>query len=107
MINEKYKLCANCRHIYIEGDRYCRFCGAPMGTPEYIDDIDDLIEELYGPPPITRIHKCPQCGYSWKTHEMVDFERWCPKCGSPAPGEPFDDTIDLDDPIDFGDLFNL
>ena len=25
------KVCANCKENYINGDKYCRYCGAPMG----------------------------------------------------------------------------
>ena len=32
------KVCENCHECYIEGDKYCRFCGAPMGEPYYIDE---------------------------------------------------------------------
>ena len=75
-------VCANCREPYINGDKYCRFCGAPMGKPEYIEEDFACI---YGPPPVNRTHTCAKCGYSWKTCEMIDNARWCPKCGGPAP----------------------
>ena len=75
-------VCANCREPYINGDKYCRFCGAPMGKPEYIEEDFACI---YGPPTVNRTHTCAKCGYSWKTCEMIDNARWCPKCGGPAP----------------------
>lgn len=75
-------VCENCIQPYIEGDKYCRFCGAPMGKPEYIEDD---MQCIYGPPPVERTHICSKCGYSWKTHKMIDNERWCPKCGGEAP----------------------
>jgi predicted amidophosphoribosyltransferase len=78
----KRKVCANCMQEYIEGDRYCRFCGAPMGKPEFIDDDFACI---YGPMPTERLHQCQKCGYQWKTVLMIDKERWCPKCGGFAP----------------------
>ena len=80
--DRKRKVCANCGQYYNDGDKYCRFCGAPMGEPEYIDDIMACI---YGPPPVKRTHKCEKCGYRWKTMKMIDNEQWCPKCGGPAP----------------------
>lgn len=33
---ERMSVCANCRKAYIDGDRYCRFCGAPMGKPKFM-----------------------------------------------------------------------
>ena len=78
----KAKVCANCGGPYIEGDRYCRYCGAPMGKPSY---IEENIQCIYGPPPVTRLHKCEKCGYTWETRRMIDRERCCPRCGGSAP----------------------
>lgn len=75
------KVCRNCRNNYIEGDRYCRYCGAPMGSPIFIEENFACI---YGPKPETRIHRCSSCGYSWETRLMIDKENWCPKCGGDA-----------------------
>lgn len=88
----KRKVCANCKENYIEGDKYCRFCGAPMGKAAYIDENFACI---YGPPPVTRVHTCSKCGYSWETCQMIDDERFCPKCGGRAPvtdGEEFEEV---------------
>lgn len=76
------KVCANCGNDYMEGDKYCRYCGAPMGKAEY---IEDELQMIYGPPPMKRVHTCDKCGYSWETEKMLDWERYCPKCGGPAP----------------------
>ena len=81
------KVCENCHECYIEGDKYCRFCGAPMGEPYYIDEDFACI---YGPAPMRRLHKCGTCGYAWETDYMVDDERFCPKCGGSAPYEVTD-----------------
>ena len=78
MFEEKRKVCANCKSTYIEGDKYCRYCGAPMGKPAYIPEDFACI---YGPPPVTRTHTCEKCGFTWKTCLMIDDERFCPKCG--------------------------
>ena len=78
----KRRVCANCGEPYIDGDKYCRFCGAPMGKPEYIEEDFACI---YGPPPVKRTHVCRKCGYKWTTEQMIDNERRCPKCGGPAP----------------------
>lgn len=80
--NKKRKVCSNCKNEYIEGDRYCRYCGAPMGKPDYIEDDWPCI---YGPPPTERLHTCEQCGFKWKTYSMLDKERFCPECGGAAP----------------------
>ena len=78
------KVCANCKNPYIDGDKYCRYCGAKMGKPAF---IPDNMACIYGPPPIKRVHKCVKCGYTWTTNQMVDQERYCPKCGGYAPGK--------------------
>ena len=78
----KMKVCANCKKAYIEGDRYCRFCGAPMGKAAFIEEDFACI---YGPPPVKRVHTCEKCGYSWETVLMIDNERCCPRCVGSAP----------------------
>ena len=83
MFGNKRKVCSNCKQTYFEGDKYCRYCGAPMGRPDFIVDDFDCI---YGPPPIRRVHTCNKCGYSWETNQMIDNARFCPKCGGTAPG---------------------
>ncbi len=83
---EMIRVCGNCENGYIEGDKYCRFCGAPMGTPVYIEENYDTI---YGPPPIQRKHRCGKCGYSWMAWDMEYIEKYCekycPQCGGEAP----------------------
>ena len=88
----KEKVCRNCHQSYIDGDKYCRFCGAPMGTPDYIEPhypgyIDEEFGCIYGPPPTKIVRKCNICGYIWETGRMVDNERFCPQCGGSAPYE--------------------
>ncbi len=78
----KKKICANCSGPYREGDKYCRYCGAPMGKPKVIDDDFACI---YGPPPAKRTHVCSKCGNTWETSLMIDNEEYCPVCGGPAP----------------------
>ena len=82
------KVCANCKNDYVEGDRYCRYCGAPMGKPDFIEDFFACI---YGPMPETRRHTCEKCGYTWETELMIDEERWCPLCGGAAPASEIAD----------------
>lgn len=76
------KVCSNCKNDYIDGDKYCRYCGAPMGKASYIKDNFACI---YGPPPIERTHVCEKCGYTWETFNMIDSQAWCPECGGKAP----------------------
>ena len=76
------KVCANCRNTYREGDKYCRYCGSPLGKPDFIEEEFACI---YGPPPVKRSHKCKKCGFSWQTSLMIDDENWCPECGGEAP----------------------
>ena len=78
---DKIAVCANCHNPYNAEDKYCRYCGAPMGTPVYIDDDFACI---YGPELLTRIHKCQKCGYTWKRTLMQDREAFCPRCGGSA-----------------------
>ena len=85
---EMRKICANCKSHYIEGDKYCRFCGAPMGTPKFIKED---FATIYGPPPVKREHNCLKCGFSWETWEMIDAEKYCPQCGGEAPAVGGDD----------------
>ena len=75
-------VCANCKGEYNQGDKYCRYCGAPLGDPVFINDGFPV---LYGPMPETREHKCEKCGYTWRTTLMLDREKFCPLCGGAAP----------------------
>lgn len=81
---EEEKVCGNCRNIWREGDKYCRYCGAPMDNPSY--QIRDFAT-IYGPMPVERIHVCSKCNYSWKTELMIDKEHFCPQCGATASSE--------------------
>ena len=86
-------VCANCKEIYIDGDRYCRYCGAPLGQPAYIPEDFACI---YGPEPVEREHYCSRCGYTWITTQMIDKENYCPKCGGYAPGRCLDPSEEED-----------
>ncbi len=86
--NKKF-VCANCSYQAIPGDKYCRQCGREIGKGTYVP-TDDLMECIYGPPPVRRTHKCDKCGYSWSTYRMIDREKKCPKCGGNAPCEEED-----------------
>ena len=81
---EMAEVCPNCKNPYREDGRYCPFCGAPNGSPEVIPQV---IEVIYGPPPVRRRHTCTRCGHTWTVVAMVDRERYCPLCGAPAETE--------------------
>ncbi len=85
---EKEKVCRNCRNTWREGDKYCRYCGAPLDYPDY--KIREFYT-IYGPMPVRRRHSCNNCGFAWTTKMMVDDEDYCPKCGSMVSTEVFDD----------------
>lgn len=91
------KVCKNCKATYIEGDKYCRFCGARLGEPLLLGEIhyiNDSFACVYGPPPMKRTHTCKKCEHSWETQMMVDKQRHCPECGGKAP------VVEEKDPLD-------
>ena len=75
----KEKICRNCKNSWREGDKYCRYCGAPLDYPDY--KIKEFYT-IYGPRPVRRKHSCKKCKYTWDTDLMVDKEEHCPRCGS-------------------------
>ncbi len=78
------KQCGNCHKFLSEGDVYCRFCGTKKGEGEYKPYLNVMVC-IYGPMPLDRLHKCESCGHEWTTCDMVDDEKFCPKCGGNAP----------------------
>ena len=82
--------CGNCHEKLESGDKYCRYCGTKVGDGAYAP-FQDLMEVLYGPMPVERKHSCEKCGYSWTTCLMVDDEKYCPQCGSPASCQEAED----------------
>ena len=76
MQDGKRAICSNCKNRYTEGDKFCRYCGAPNGTPVYIIDRYAMI---YGPP-YSAVHKCEKCGYE---PAEGTTPRFCPECGDP------------------------
>ena len=74
--------CGNC-HRHIGDDEYCRYCGTKRGEGEFLP-FEDIVQCVYGPPPIPRTHRCKSCGFEWTTHVMIDRQRYCPKCGGSA-----------------------
>ncbi len=78
--------CGNCHARLREGDRYCRICGTRAGEGKF-EPYQQVMQCIYGPMPLKRIHRCQSCGYSWSTCAMIDDENYCPKCGGNAPSE--------------------
>ena len=79
------KVCGSCGSDWVEGDRYCRTCGAPLGEPRVIPDAPAPV--LYGPePPKERAYRCTRCGFSWTAWAVTDEGRFCPRCGGSATG---------------------
>ncbi len=98
----KEKVCRNCRNTWREGDKYCRYCGAPMNNPDY--KIEEFYT-IYGPRPIRRKHVCSKCNYTWETQLMIDRENHCPKCGAKVSTEEDDDDLRAEKPVPAKDNF--
>ena len=84
MKNKNYKYCSNCHKAVANEDKYCRFCGVSTFDTDYEPSFNSMAC-IYGPPPVKRIHKCEDCGYTWETFRMLDREKHCPLCGGNAP----------------------
>lgn len=79
MIKPGKDQCGNC-HAYLGTDKFCRYCGTKAGEGAF-EPYMNYEQCVYGPPPVEREHKCPDCGFNWKTHMMVDNQQFCPECG--------------------------
>ena len=88
--NDRY--CGNCSYLVNKDDKFCRKCGTEIGKGKYRPE-NDLMECIYGPPPVRREHICQSCGYSWTTIRMIDNEKKCPKCGGDAPYESVEEIF--------------
>ena len=76
--------CGNCHALLDEDDRYCRICGTRAGEGAF-EPYQQIMQCIYGPRPEERTHVCETCGYTWTTCQMLDREKYCPKCGGNAP----------------------
>ena len=72
--------CGKC-HAFIGEEEFCRYCGTRRGEGEF-KPYDNTPQCVYGPPPVRRLHTCPECGFEWENCVMLDRQRYCPKCGS-------------------------
>lgn len=77
--------CGNC-HARIGKDSYCRYCGTKAGEGRF-DPYEEIMQCVYGPPPVQRRHTCTQCGHTWESTAMIDRERYCPQCGGSVTAE--------------------
>ena len=73
--------CGNCHDALREGDKYCRYCGTKRGDGKF-EPYQNIMQCIYGPMPVKRVHKCPKCQNTWKTLLMIDNQDFCPNCGS-------------------------
>lgn len=95
---ERCQYCGNC-HAYLEpDDKYCRICGTKAGMGAFKPHLE-IMQCIYGPEPVDRIHICKRCGYTWKTCLMIDKEKYCPKCGGAAPYNGNDSDEDTEQHI--------
>lgn len=93
MLEEKIKAeypkrshCSNCNSVLNPNDKFCRICGVSTSDAHYVPSMNSCAE-IYGPPPVRRVHTCRDCGYQWETYEMQDDEKYCPLCGGEAPAQ--------------------
>jgi rRNA maturation endonuclease Nob1 len=75
--------CGNCKASIKDGELYCRRCGTRRGEGKF-DPFLDMMQCIYGPPPVKRVHECTKCKKQWETRQMIDREKFCPDCGGPA-----------------------
>jgi len=73
--------CNNCHEWLGPDEKFCRKCGTKRGEGIF-EPIDNIMQCVYGPEPVMRIHTCRQCHYKWTNIVMIDDDRYCPKCGS-------------------------
>lgn len=75
--------CGNCHEPLRQNDKFCRYCGTRRGDGAFAP-YKNVMECIYGPPPVERRHVCGNCGYSWTTMLMIDDQKYCPRCGGNA-----------------------
>ncbi len=72
--------CGNCHERLGKNDKYCRYCGTKRGEGKF-RPYQNLMQCIYGPMPVKRVHRCKKCGKKWETILMIDDEKYCPDCG--------------------------
>lgn len=88
--------CGNC-HAYIGEAGFCVYCGTKAGEGAFAP-YEEIMQCVYGPPPVEREHTCTVCGHVWSTCAMIDRVRYCPQCGGAVAtrtlGDPFEGASD-------------
>jgi uncharacterized paraquat-inducible protein A len=73
--------CGNCHSKLRARDKYCRYCGTPVGEGDFKPYLN-MTYCVYGPP-IKNLWQCPECGYAWRSIVLGgDHPRFCPRYGS-------------------------
>ncbi len=72
--------CANCRHMFMNGDKYCRVCGTERGKGTYLP-YKNQAWVMYGAP-MKKRYKCGACGHVWISSQWDSH--FCPECGKDA-----------------------
>ncbi|MGN0745373.1 MAG: hypothetical protein ACI4ML_01725 [Aristaeellaceae bacterium] len=88
--------CGNCHEWMPAEDKYCRHCGTKRGGGKFLP-YTNIMECIYGPMPMKRLHQCPACRYEWEACLMIDEEDYCPMCGSRARVIREEDDMRSDD----------
>ena len=73
--------CGQCWSYLRTADKYCRRCGTKRGSGSF-DPRNNLMQIIYGPPPVEFKFLCKSCGLEWTECLMVNFNKYCPKCGA-------------------------
>ena len=81
--------CGNCHAILEEGAAYCQCCGTKRGEGSYAPYLD-LMQCIYGPPPVDYLFSCPGCGHTFMESFMLFEERYCIRCGKKMDCQPAD-----------------
>lgn len=73
--------CGNCHSLLGKKDKYCRYCGTPVGEGKF-KPYENETYCVYGPP-IKELWRCPKCGHKWRSTVLGgDNPEFCPRCGS-------------------------
>ena len=69
--------CGNCHSMLSAKDKYCRYCGTPVGEGKF-QPYKNETYCVYGPP-VKELWHCPDCGYAWRSTVMGgDNPKYCP-----------------------------
>ena len=75
--------CGKCFCYLDPEDNYCRHCGTKAGVK--FEPRWNIMDTLYGPPPIPTEHTCKYCGNQWTSYDFdwtdEEIRYFCPNCG--------------------------